>query len=345
MIMFASATLAPMAMLLAGAAFGGAWPYAALGYMTILVFVLDRIVPAAPGAPEDAAEFPGSPVLLTALGLMHFAVMGAAIWAVGGQAGLDWPARITLGIGAGLVFGQIGHPAAHELIHKRPRAQRFLGRMIYSSLLVGHHASAHLLVHHVHVATDRDPNSAPRGEGFYRFALRAGLGGLTAGWRAETAMLHRAKRPWWRHPYLFYAAVGALCLGGAALLAGVAGVIAYVAMSLYAQVQILMSDYVQHYGLRRRVLPHGTLEPVGQGHSWNAPHRMSSALTLNAPRHSDHHVMPGTAYPALRLDPGEMPMLPFPLPVMAALTLVPPMWHKIMDRRLDRWERGQADAR
>ncbi len=166
-----------------------------------------------------------------------------------------------------------------------------------------------------------DPSTARCGEGFYRFALRAGRGSFIAGLRAETAMLRRADRPMWRHPYLLYVFGGVACVVGAFALGGAAGVLVYVAMCLYAQMQILMSDYVQHYGLRREVLPSGKLEPVGPRHSWNAPHRFSSALTLNAPRHSDHHVAPWRAYPALRLNPAEMPCLPYPLPLMAALSL------------------------
>lgn len=79
------------------------------------------------------------------------------------------------------------------------------------------------------------------------------------------------------------------------MLGGIAGLVGYIAMCLYTQIQILMSDYVQHYGLRRAVLDSGALEPVGPGLAWNAPHRFFSALTLNVPRHSDHHMSPGIA--------------------------------------------------
>ena len=337
MILFSCATLAPLVMILLGAAQGGLWPAAALIYMTALTFALDRLIAAAPGEAGDAEEFPSAPILLAVLGALHFAVLAAAVWATSGHAGLAMWQRLCLGVAAGLVFGQIAHPVAHELIHKRPRVLRMMGRAIYTSLLIGHHASAHLLVHHVHVASADDPSSARRGEGFYRFALRAGRGSFIAGLRAETAMLRRADRPMWRHPYLLYVFGGVACVVGAFALGGAAGVLVYVAMCLYAQMQILMSDYVQHYGLRREVLPSGKLEPVGPRHSWNAPHRFSSALTLNAPRHSDHHVAPWRAYPALRLNPAEMPCLPYPLPLMAALSLAPPIWRRVMDRRVDKW--------
>ena len=338
MLLFYCATLAPAALIALGANSGGPWPALAVLYMTALAFALDRLVPA--NAREDAegeGEFPAAMPLLVLLGTLHFALLALTVRAVGAPDGLDRAERILIAIAAALVFGQIAHPVAHELIHKPARAARLLGRMIYTSLLVGHHASAHLRVHHVHVASDGDPNSARRGEGFYHFALRAGWGGFVAGLRAETAMLRRADRSIWRHPYIQYIIGGVACILAAWALGGVLGVAGYVAMCLYAQAQILMSDYVQHYGLRRRTLPDGRLEPFGPQHSWNTPHWFSSALMLNPPRHSDHHINPGRIYPALRLHPDVMPCLPYPLPAMAALSLVPPFWRRLMDRRVDEW--------
>jgi len=106
-----------------------------------------------------------------------------------------------------------------------------------------------------------------------------------------------------------------------------------------AQVQILLSDYVQHYGLERGEKENGKLEPVGPQHSWNAPHAVTAAMMLNAPRHSDHHMRPARAFPALEVTQ-EMPKLPYSLPIMAVIALVPPLWRRVMDRRVARWRRG-----
>lgn len=338
MLLFYGATLAPVVLVMLGAVIGGPWPALALFYMTVFAFLLDRLMPArAPDNTDDEGEFPAALPLLILLGGLHFVLLVLTVRAIGAPDGLGIAQRILLALAAALVFGQIAHPTAHELIHKPARAARLLGRLVYTSLLTGHHASAHLLVHHVHVASDGDPNSARRGEGFYHFALRAGWGSFVAGLRAETAMLRRAGRPVWRHPYILYVVGGAICIIAASALGGVLGGAGYIAMCLYAQMQILMSDYVQHYGLRRRTLPDGRLEPVGPQHSWNTPHWFSSALTLNAPRHSDHHVNPGRIYPALRLRRDVMPCLPYPLAVMAALSLVPPLRRRVMNPRLDKW--------
>ncbi|MCZ4352100.1 alkane 1-monooxygenase [Roseovarius aestuarii] len=337
MTLFAIATITPAVLIILAAVFGGLWPFFAFGYMTVIVFTLDRLAAHNTENPDPEVEFPGARPLLALLGLGHFVALGISVWAVGGQAGIGITSQVLLGLASALAFGQIAHPVAHELIHKPNRFLRLMGRWIYTSLLVGHHASAHLRVHHVYVGSNSDPNSARLGEGFYRFALRAGIGSFRAGLRAESVLLQRGGKPWLTHPYLQYVGGGIAFILGAYVLAGVGGILCYVAMCSYAQMQILMSDYVQHYGLRRKVRPDGKLEPVGPQHSWNAPHWFSSAVTLNAPRHSDHHVTPSRDYPVLQLHPDNMPMLPYSLPVMAALCLVPPLWRRTMDHRARKW--------
>ncbi len=117
--------------------------------------------------------------------------------------------------------------------------------------------------------------------------------------------------------------------GGLAVLLGLAG---------FAQSQLLLSDYVQHYGLRRRIRADGKHEPVAARHSWNAPHWFTGHMMLNAPRHSDHHAHPARRYPDLaRPHLGTTPMLPRSLPVMSVVALVPPLWRRSMDKRVAAW--------
>jgi len=336
MSFFALATLLPFALTVMAALHGGAWGWLALSAMTVLVVVLDRLTARHTRNADPAAEFPAATPLLIVLGIMHLLLLALIVRSSGGNTGLDTSEKLLAGIAAGMIFGQISHPVAHELIHRPARGPRLLGRVIYTSLLVGHHASAHLRVHHVHVGTENDPSSARLGEGFYRFALRAAPGAFMAGLRAESRLRAKVeaarRRP---HPYVFHVGGAILTVIAALLLGGLVGAGVLVAVSLYAQIQMLLSDYVQHYGLRRRARPDGTPEPVGPQHSWNAPFRYSSALTLNAPRHSDHHVAPSRPYPALRFN-AEMPVLPASVPVMAVVALVPPLWRRIMDPRCER---------
>jgi alkane 1-monooxygenase len=121
-------------------------------------------------------------------------------------------------------------------------------------------------------------------------------------------------------------------------LAGARGVAVFVVLVTYAQMQLILADYVQHYGLRRADRGDGKPEPAGPSHSWNAPQWYSSAMMLNAPRHSDHHMHPMRLFPALRLDRDTMPILPLSLPAMASIALIPPLWRRVMDPALSRWQ-------
>lgn len=339
MHLFTAASIAPFVLILVAAGVGGAWGWLALGYITVFVFVIDRVAPADLRNARADAEFPGAGPLLVALGGLHFGLLGVALWAVAGSGPLAPVDRALVALATALVFGQISHPVAHELVHRPARAMRFLGKLIYGSILFGHHASAHLLVHHVHVGTRDDPNSARWGEGFWRFAARAWPGGMIAGYRAETRRMRAARRSWLTHPYALYLGFGAGLIALSLALFGLPGVLTLLFLSLYAQIQILLSDYVQHYGLRREAGADGRVEPVSPRHSWNAPQLWSSAMTLNASRHSDHHVTPQRPYPALQMRLEEMPMLPHALPVMAVLALVPPLWRRVMDPRCAAWHR------
>ena len=336
---FALAALMPLPLLATGVAAGGAWLWAAFLYMGVLTLILDQLVPLTPGVAEDA-EFPAADILLICVALSALALLPLATWAIAGTSGLAPGEKVLLFLASGFWLGQVAHPAAHELIHRPKRPLFRLGAAYYAAILFGQHASAHRLVHHRAVATRDDPNTARDGEGFYRFARRAWIGSFREGARAETALRADRSGP---HPYTLYLAGSAAALILATLIAGLPGLLAWAALALHAQSQILLSDYVQHYGLTRARLPGGKLEPVGLGHSWNTAHWFTSALMLNAPRHSDHHVHPSRPFPALRL-PDAAPCLPWPLPVACLLALSPRLWRRAMAPHLQRLRHPQPPA-
>lgn len=332
--LFTLAAASPLVLLVLGCVWGGVWVWLALGSMAGAVVVLDVTVPLV-AAPSDAAEFPGADLLLVVLGLGAVLGLPVVVWAVAGPSGLEGTARAAVFVAAGAWFGQVAHPAAHELIHRPQRGLMWLGIAVYSGLIFGHHASSHRLVHHRFVASDGDPNSARAGEGYYRFLIRAWGGSLRAGLAAERAL----RRGTGVNPFWAYGGGAVLALALGYGVAGWPGVAVWAALGFDFGAQVLLSDYVQHYGLVRRNVAgrraagrpgerkpeEGRLEPVAGVHSWNAPHLFSGAMMLNAPRHSDHHAHPARPYPALRLDPA-MPMLPWPLPLACLVALWPRYW-------------------
>ncbi len=331
---FSIATLLPLPLLVLGGVQGGVWIWGALVYLTVFTFALDEMIvtganPANPADPES--EFPAANALSALLALAHFPLLALAVWAVSGGSGLSGFERLGAFFAFGLFFGQVSNSNAHELIHRGQRPLFELGKWVFISHLFGHHTSAHRLVHHQHVATPQDPNSARQGESFYHFAPRAWVGSFKSGFLAENT--RRRGEHSGLHPYTTYLLGGVFILAISALVGGVGGIFTYVALVTYVTMQLLMSDYVQHYGLSRGIDAEGRIEPVGPQHSWNSPHWFSSLLMLNAPRHSDHHAHPARPYPALGL-PQKSPTLPRSLPVMGFIALHPRRWRKLMDPRV-----------
>lgn len=333
-IAFSVISLSPVPLIALGAIVGEVWAWVALGYLTLFTFAMDELVALA--AVEDAndREFPAADVLSVTLAVAHFAVLALVIAAFG--RGMAIAEGIALFLATGLFFGQVSNSNAHELIHRSQRPLHTLGKWVYISLLFGHHTSAHPLVHHRFVASDKDPNSARLGEGYYRFAVRAWSGSFRRGWAVETA--RRGGRVGLGHPYVIYFAGAGWMAVLAFAIGGGFGLAALVGLAIYAQSQLLISDYVQHYGLRRRILADGKLEPVRSQHSWDSRHVFSSHLMLNAPRHSDHHAHPARPFPDLTLAPPDTtPTLPHSLPMMSVLALFPPIWRRVMDPRVAIW--------
>ncbi len=321
---YAIATLPPLICLILGAVFGGWWSAYALIWLTILTALLDHLL--APPGPTDkhgiAAE-----VLSVTLAFGHLLLLPLAVYAFTVE-GRSWAETLPLFLGSASLMGQISHPNAHELIHRRPRALRRLGAAVYVSMLFGHHVSAHRLVHHAHVGTKNDPNTPEMGEAFWTFLPRAWIGSFKAGLTEE----RRRQKPGHIPPYLIWVGGGTLCLILATIIGNLPGLIYFAMLAALAQGQILLSDYIQHYGLSRLSLPNGRLEPVGPQHSWNAPRGFSSFLMVNAPSHSDHHMHPDHPYDTLEIPEGA-PLLPFSLPVMAVIATIPKRWRKLMDKR------------
>jgi len=337
---YACATMPPLLMIAAAPTLWGGFAILALVWLTVIAAGLDHLL--TPPKRDADDHTPWSDLLSLGLGLAHVAILPVVLMAIASPA-LGPGAKIALFLATASAFGQISHPNAHELIHRRPLWLRALGALVYTSVGFGHHVSAHRLVHHRFVGTPDDPNTPQPGESFWRYLPRAWLGSFRAGLARERDRLARRRgAARFKTPYLLWVGGACVMLAIAAELAGLTGVLTLVGLGLLTGTQILLSDYIQHYGLRRISLPNGRVEPVAPHHSWNAPKGFSSYLMLNAPAHSEHHMHPDTPYD--RLDPeAPVPTLPYSMPIMAMLATLPPVWRRIMDKRAAKIM-AQADA-
>jgi alkane 1-monooxygenase len=330
---------------LAGALLGGLWVLLMPLYTWGLFAALDAIL----GVNHEDAD-PQTPDedlfwyrLITLIWFpVQFGMLVFMLVYVPQAAHLGLAEKIVLFFGQGVMSGTIGIVYAHELMHQKTRAERWLGDLLLASVLYSHFRSEHLLVHHLYVATPRDAVTARYNEGFHSFFARVLPECLISALKAERAMLARRSKslmdpanPFWRYGVLQLAMlVLSLVLGGAA------GVLLFMFQALVAIWQLELVNYVEHYGLTRRHLGDGRYEQVLPRHSWNAAHKASNWLLINLQRHSDHHWRPDRRFPLLQnYDPSEAPQLPYGYPVMTAAALIPPLWRRMMNRRVRAWRK------
>jgi alkane 1-monooxygenase len=330
---YAAITLPPLFLiLLAGTAWGG-FAYVALIWLTLAAAIADKVMEPPKLSFDEEEIIPWSETLSIGLALGHILALVSTTSALASGALTFWQS-LALFFATASFFGQVSHPNAHELIHRTPRALRALGGAIYTSIGFGHHVSAHRLVHHRHVGTEADPNTPRPGESFWEYLPRAWRGSFEAGIVCEVERLDRKGRGpnHITNPYWAWLGGALLSLVAITWIAGFGGALVLIGLAAMTGAQILMSDYVQHYGLQRLELPNGRFEPVAAHHSWNAPKGFSSYLMMNAPAHSEHHMHPDRSYE--QLDPqATVPTLPYSMPVMAMVAMVPNTWSKMMDKR------------
>jgi alkane 1-monooxygenase len=100
-----------------------------------------------------------------------------------------------------------------------------------------------------------------------------------------------------------------------------------VAVFLHQQV-----NYLQHYGLIRHEND-GRTEKVQAHHAWGIPVKCKIVDLFQVHNHADHHMHAATPYERLKAME-QSPQLPANYATMMLVTLLPPLWFKIIHKRL-----------
>ena len=263
-----------------------------------------------------------------------FGIVGGYIFLVENQT-LSAAELLGLTLSVGIVVGANGINVAHELGHRNTRGEQFLSKLLLLPALYQHFFVEHNRGHHKHVATDRDPASARFGENLYTFWWRSVTGGWLSGWAIERERLQKeGRRVWsWANEMLRFVVFQTGWLVGIFALTGWRGLLGAVAVAAVGFLLLETINYVEHYGLRRRLLDSGRPEPVGPQHSWNSDHEVGRILLYELTRHSDHHFKATRKYQILRhLD--ESPQLPYGYPTSIVMALLPPLWFAVRHPRI-----------
>lgn len=263
-----------------------------------------------------------------------FGVVGGYLFVVANQT-LGMAELLGLTLSTGIIVGANGINVAHELGHRSTRGEQLLSKIMLLPALYQHFFIEHNRGHHKHVATDKDPASARFGETIYAFWWRSVTGGWRSAWALERERLTKEGKPeWsWANEMLRFSAFQTMWLAVVFALLGWKGLAGAVAVGVIGFLLLETINYIEHYGLRRRILAAGRPEAVTPVHSWNSDHELGRIFLYELTRHSDHHQKSTRKYQILRhMD--ESPQLPFGYPTSMLLTLVPPLWFALMHPRL-----------
>jgi alkane 1-monooxygenase len=247
----------------------------------------------------------------------------------------DLVVRAGIVMMAGMTLGINGINIAHELGHRPDKLSQWMAQLLLWPSAYMHFYIEHNLGHHRYVSTDKDPASARRNETVYAFWFRSLWGSWRSAWRLERERLSRESLPFWhvKNRMLWYSSLQAawfITMGWVFSLE-VAGL-----MMLVSLVSILMLEtvnYIEHYGLRRREIRPGHYESVKPWHSWNSDFIIGRIVLFDLTRHSDHHYKSTRPYQILRHLP-ESPQLPAGYPACMVLSLIPPLWFRIIHPRI-----------
>jgi len=264
---------------------------------------------------------------------LHFVTLICGAWFVASQ-DPGWFGLLGHSLMVGAISG-FGINTGHELGHKKNATDRLAARLVLAVPFYGHFQMEHNAGHHAEVATVEDSASAHFGESIYKFSLREVPGGISRAWHLESKRLQRRgyRSLSWRNEILQSYAVSALLYGGLLLAFGPVILPFLLIQTAFAWWQLTSANYIEHYGLLREKRGDGRYERCQPHHSWNANHIASNLLTFHLERHSDHHAYAARHYQSLRHFE-DVPQLPSGYFGMFLLSYVPPLWYRVMDRKV-----------
>ena len=310
-------------------------------YGFVLLPLLELVIPAdrrqLSTAEEEAAHAdPVYDLLVLAMVPVQWATLVLFLFSVNapGLAGWEVAGRIAT---MGLMCGVYGINVAHELGHRRSKWERDMARVLLLSSLYMHFLIEHNRGHHKRVGTPDDPASARFGEWVYAFWPRTILFSLTSAWHIEVERLRRDGRSAWsvRNELLQALVIQMALVVGIGWMFGTPVLLAFLAAAVIGILLLETVNYIEHYGLGRPLNERGTYGRVQHFHSWNSDHLLGRLMLFELTRHSDHHYMASRPYQVLRSwDDG--PELPTGYPGSMVLSLIPPLWRRVMDPRVRR---------
>lgn len=235
----------------------------------------------------------------------------------------------------GLMCGVIGINVGHELGHRNNRFDEFLGEILLLTSLNTHFLPYHNGGHHYNVATPNDAATARKNELLYVFWIRSHFTSYAQAWQLENKRMKEHGRSWFhfQNRMVIYTLANIVLLSSIFYFLGLSALLAFLWAAVVGILLLETVNYIEHYGLLREKNKHGRYERVKRTHSWNSDHVIGKMMLFNLSRHSDHHYNGSKHYQLLKSLP-ESPQMPTGYPGMMLLSLFPPLWFGLMNKKI-----------
>ncbi|MCH2193734.1 alkane 1-monooxygenase [Kordia sp.] len=242
---------------------------------------------------------------------------------------------IGLIFSTGIVLGSNGINVAHELGHRQKQYEQLMAKLLLLPSMYMHFFVEHNFGHHLHAATKEDPATARYNQVVYSFWFTSTARQYMNAWKIQQNLRLRGKYSffslknnmfWFTLLQIYYLAIVFYFLGSLALLFALAS--AVVSFLLLETI-----NYIEHYGLLRKKLTSGRYERVREIHSWNSNHVIGRIVLYELTRHSDHHYKASKKYQLLDCHE-KSPQMPYGYPTSMVMALIPPLWFKVMNKRI-----------
>ena len=235
----------------------------------------------------------------------------------------------------GLLCGTFGINVGHELGHRVNKFEQTLAKALLLTSLYMHFFTEHNKGHHKRVATPDDPSSARYGEPVYTFYFRTIIFSYISAWHiANNEMRKKGNSIFsWQNEMIQLHVIQIVFVSLIGYFFG-ATILSYFVVSAIIGILMLETvNYIEHYGLARTRTASGNYERTLPQHSWNSDHVIGRIFLFELSRHSDHHYMASRKYQMLKSHENA-PQLPTGYPGSMLLSLVPPIWFRVMNKKI-----------
>jgi len=317
--------------------FGGFWSYTTVVIAFIIIPILEQLIPYSNSNNSTKIENSKNnqwlfDLLLYIIVPIQYSIIFFFLQAIASN---QYTVNEIIGftLGTGISCGVLGIHVAHELGHRATWYERWMSHALLLTSLYMHFYIEHNRGHHRYVSTPMDPATSRLNECLYAFWCRSVVMGYVSAWRIQLALLYKNKHSFFsiHNLMLLFHIIQLSFTSAIFFIWGMKAGIAFIIAAIIGFLLLECVNYIEHYGLLRKVISPGKYERVMPHHSWNSNHLLGRIILFELTRHSDHHYMASRKYQILRhFD--ESPQLPFGYPASIVISFFPPLWYAIMHR-------------